>query len=45
MWLSTGYELEFLGKNVYLKLWVWSVAFLMVNVWAIGVVMKGFKGT
>lgn len=35
-WLHYSFELEMLGREAYLSLWVSSLSFLLVNVWIAG---------
>jgi len=41
-WLSEAYQLEFLGKNVFLTLWMRGLVYVMGNCWVLAGLMKGY---
>ena len=43
LWLKFAYDLEFLGMNVYVHVWVCSILFLFVNCWEIFEIMGAYK--
>ena len=45
LWLQQAYLLEFLGISTFMPgLWVFSLAFFLVNCWILGIVIKDGAG-
>jgi len=42
LWLSEAYKLEFLGKDVFLGLWVRSLIYVCGGAWVLGEVMRSY---
>ncbi|WRT67260.1 uncharacterized protein IL334_004227 [Kwoniella shivajii] len=42
LWLSIGYNLEFMAKQVYLYLWMSGLVLFGISVWVIGEILDGF---
>lgn len=40
LWLVHAYQLEFLGKNVYLGLWARGLVYVLGNCWVLVQVME-----
>lgn len=36
VWLHFAYQLEFMGKNMFIPVWAASLLFLLANVWILG---------
>lgn len=35
LWLNYAYQLEFLGRNTFLQLWIAGVIFFVINCWIV----------
>lgn len=45
LWLAEGYQLEFLGKDVYYGLWLRGLVYVAGNCWVLGGIMDGYKAS
>ena len=43
LWLSEAYQLEFMGRNVFLGLWLRGLIYVVGNCWVLGSVMQSYK--
>ena len=39
LWLSEAYKLEFLGENVFLKLWIRGCVYFLGHIWVLTGIM------
>ena len=44
LWLWNGFRLEFLGENVFLALWVSSLAYVAGHGWVLGQIIDAYDG-
>ncbi|KAF9053902.1 glycosyltransferase family 50 protein [Hymenopellis radicata] len=43
LWLSEGYQLEFMGKNVFFSLWARGLVYVVGNCWVLSGIMDAYK--
>lgn len=43
LWLSEGYQLEFMGSNVFFNLWVRGLIYVVGNCWVLSGIMDAYK--
>jgi phosphatidylinositol glycan class M len=42
LWLAEGYNLEFLGKNAFMGLWARGCAYVGLNTWVLGEIVRAY---
>jgi len=42
LWLSEAYQLEFMGGNVFLGLWIRGLIYVVGNCWVLAGIMGGY---
>ncbi|PPQ63270.1 hypothetical protein CVT24_006795 [Panaeolus cyanescens] len=42
LWLAEAYQLEFLGKNVFVGLWIRGLVYVIGNCWVLAGIMRGY---
>ncbi len=42
LWLSEAYKLEFLGQNVFFRLWAWGMLYVAGNCWVLAGIMDAY---